>query len=237
MLNSSFVRKLGIGTTKSVPKMAQELIYEVAKIDQRQELVDFIVDHFCRDEPISRSLNMSRENSVNLVNGLVDEGLSKPISFVCLNKDRKIVGCRLNALIDKDDQNNRQENRKENRQNHSKIELFIENFLEKLGENFDQNLEGCRKYLKFILVSVDANYQRRGIATKLIELSIAKAKEIGCQFIAVAATANRSQKMFQKLGFQKIKSIMHENYLDENGQQIFKCDDGTNCGEFYVLKL
>ncbi len=77
-----------------------------------------------------------------------------------------------------------------------------------------------------------------GIAQRLIQMTIKAGKEAGCDAVVVTATSHRSQQLFEKkLGFETMRTIMHSDYLDENGEQIFKCRDGsTICGKIMVLR-
>jgi len=87
------------------------------------------------------------------------------------------------------------------------------------------------------LVSVRHDYQRQGIASKLIALSLEKAREVHCQCVVTTATARQSQLMFQKLGFELKRTLMHEQFRDDQNRQIFCCDDGTDCGQLFVTKI
>ncbi len=82
------------------------------------------------------------------------------------------------------------------------------------------------------------DYYRKGIAQRLIEMNIKAGKEAGCDAALTTATSHKSQQLFgKKLGFETTRTIMHSDFLDENGEQIFNCKDGiTNCGKLMVLR-
>ncbi len=88
------------------------------------------------------------------------------------------------------------------------------------------------------MVSVRPDHYRMGIAQRLIQMTIKAGKEEGCDAVVVAATSHRTQQLFdKKLGFETTKTIMHSDYLNKNGEQIFKCRDGsTICGKMMVFR-
>ncbi len=77
-----------------------------------------------------------------------------------------------------------------------------------------------------------------GIAQSLIQMTIKAGIEAGCDSVMVLATSHRTQRMFdKKFGFETIKTIVHSEYLNENGEPILKCRDGnTICGKTMISK-
>lgn len=212
----------------------EDLKFEIAKKEQLDEILEFLLDSFRKDEPISRAVGMTREDGYQIIKDLVEEGLAGPVSFVCTNEENQIVGVRLNAVIDMKDKKFKSEPAPEKQ--YTDVARTIDSFLDVICEDLPQLLPDCNKLLKFIIVSVHPNYQRRGIARKLVELSMDKGKELGCEYVSTAATAINSQKMFEKLQFKTLRIIEHKDFC-QNGRQLICCDDGTTCGKLMVKKL
>lgn len=203
-----------------------------AKTENKNDLIEYLVKYFKDQEPITRSLKLSTDDARIFFTDLVMEGLEYPVSFVVFNERNEIIGCRLNTIYEKNI-------------NHYQLDISlyptgpkrIVQLLDNLTEGFEKLLPYFTKIMKFVTVSVRHDYQRRGIAERLVNLSMEKARSLNCDHIMVTATAIRSQKMFEKLGFKAIKEISYDEFLDENGCKIFNCDDGTNSSKLMIKKL
>ncbi len=97
----------------------------------------------------------------------------------------------------------------------------------------------CHKALRLYVISVRPDYYRKGIGQRMFEMTMKAGKEAGCVAALGAATSHRTQQYLEKkLGFETTRTIMHSDYLDENGEQIFKCRDGlTNCGKMMMIRM
>jgi len=212
------------------------LKFEIAKKEQENEILEFLLKFFREDEPISRSIKMSRDDGYTLFKDLVKEGLQSPVSFVCLNETGEVIGCRLNSVVDLKNKTPEHEYDVQPNPNYTAVSQKIERFLDEICKDLHSFIPDCKKYMKFLMVSVHPKYQRRGIAKKLIELSMDMAKNSDCDYIVVAATAFNSQQLFKKLQFDTLRTIDHKDFLEDQ-QPVFNCDDGTNCAKLMAKKL
>uniref|UniRef100_A0A914Q7A9 N-acetyltransferase domain-containing protein n=1 Tax=Panagrolaimus davidi TaxID=227884 RepID=A0A914Q7A9_9BILA len=95
----------------------------------------------------------------------------------------------------------------------------------------------AKKLASWIILSVHEKFARQGLARKLLEYNLNEIKEVGCEAIITEATAFKSQQLFTKLGYQNIYQILHENFKDNDKQQIFKCMDETDRAILFYKSL
>lgn len=221
---------------------------EPARLQQRDAILHFLLDHFRLEEPLCHALHLTSIDAQKFFGDMVDRGLLKSVSFVALNDQNDIVGCRMNELITLpivkkppcDDEHPQNPSCPSRRCHWPPAVKKLSDFLDYLTRDIDKLLPaGTNSIMKFAAVSVHPDYQRRGIATRLIDASMSLAKERGCEYVFTGATAYRSQQLFEtKLGFQTLRIVEHKDYLDpDTGVPMFKCDDGTTCAKLLVKKL
>uniref|UniRef100_A0A915KAL2 aralkylamine N-acetyltransferase n=1 Tax=Romanomermis culicivorax TaxID=13658 RepID=A0A915KAL2_ROMCU len=218
----------------------QNFRYELAGTDRFEEIVNFLLNNFCKDEPCLQSLASRRNKSHNEflmrdhMTRVVSDSLKDPVSFICVNPvDNKIIGCRLNVLETRDQWTGRK-----NEKVDQKLTNYMYKFLDSLRVDLFEMFPDCLKLLKFRILSVEKSFQGRGIGRKLTEISLEAAiKSSGCDYVCVNATAAATQTMFGHMGFQILKTTRHDEFLDDNGCQIFHNADGSTCGMFMYKKL
>ena len=88
-----------------------------------------------------------------------------------------------------------------------------------------------------ILCVNTVEYGRRGIASKLVELSMENARALGCTGALATLTAYASQCLFLKAKFEILKVINHEAFVDDNGKRLINCKDGTNKGQLVFKRI
>lgn len=78
-----------------------------------------------------------------------------------------------------------------------------------------------------------------GIAQAMNEEAFRIGKEAGCSHVTVVATGAKSQKLFEKLGFQALKKLKYTEYFFQGKAAFSGYDDGlgTDSINLYVRKL
>uniref|UniRef100_A0A183CCV4 Cytochrome-b5 reductase n=1 Tax=Globodera pallida TaxID=36090 RepID=A0A183CCV4_GLOPA len=84
------------------------------------------------------------------------------------------------------------------------------------------------RLLCWLVISVDANYRRQGIAQALLLHRLDEAVGLGCQGAFTEASAVNSQKLFTKLGYTRLFELLLADFRDGLGKQVFRCKDGTD---------
>lgn len=84
----------------------EDLKFEIAKKEQQNEILEFLLTYFPEDEPISRSIGMTHKDGYELFKDLVKEGLANPVTFLCPKREWSylkmkdvVIGCHLNSII------------------------------------------------------------------------------------------------------------------------------------------
>jgi len=73
---------------------------------------------------------------------------------------------------------------------------------------------------------------------KMCEENLAVGKQLGCVLAAVIASNWKSQRVFEKLGFETVETFYFANFRDENGKLIMNLEDpAQKCTKFYVKNL
>ncbi|XP_040565893.1 uncharacterized protein [Lepeophtheirus salmonis] len=158
--------------------------------------------------------------------GLADEKLYRPwirkltqphieklqISWGCFEGD-KLVGLILNNIQHKDTNKNIAsigDALKHESLDHPlhKVDTFIVHNLYK-GVDIFGDLD---RLIHHYLLSVAGNYGRRGIGKKLIELSLQEASDKGIKECFAETTGKYSGKIFEQLGFMKIRMIKYKDF-------------------------
>lgn len=106
-----------------------------------------------------------------------------------------------------------------------------------MEEGLWQLIPNCDQILKFHIVSVRPDYYRKGIAQTSIEKSIQLARVLDLNGCLSTCTAFNSQQLFEKLGFNTLRSVAHSDYKDDEGRQIMKCHDKTECAKLMFMPL
>ncbi|VBB25440.1 unnamed protein product [Acanthocheilonema viteae] len=188
----------------------------------------FLLADFLYNEPLNRSVNLTAEDADELFNDLVNRGISSSLSYVLRTPDGKIVALRLSAILDRPEEKHQSQ--------HSEVSICNEGAT---SDNNNRTTTEPKRYLpraqivEDILLELESkalhkDYTRLGFAKKLLCHKLDEAKQLGCQGCIAQASAFKSQLLFKKIGYEKIHEVKHVDWLDDRGQQIFHCDDGTD---------
>lgn len=93
--------------------------------------------------------------------------------------------------------------------------------------------------------------RRRGIARRLVTHNLDEARTLGCQGVIAEASAYNSQKvtgvsrgvnrqavqLFDKLGYEALFEVRHEDWKAVNGERIFHCKDSTDKAVLVFTRL
>ncbi|CDW56582.1 putative atp synthase f1 delta subunit [Trichuris trichiura] len=191
-----------------------EYILQVAKMDNLMELVDFVLNNYLPREPLYDALGTTKERDRPGVTSLVDVTLRDSVSLFFRDKGGKIAACVLNSLVTVESGS-------------------ISSFLNTVKDHLDPSvLANANFYMEVTLLSVSPKSTGRGLAKKLIEASLERAKQLQCAFVLAVATGFKSQTLFAKCGFECAYAVPYKDYLDSNGKQLFECrnseDDSAN---------
>jgi len=215
--------------------------FKVITEEMDQDCLDFMNEHFLPDEPMSRSLGFTR-------NWLIDElyfkdAIKNRTSLAAVDKDGKILGARIGKIVRKDEW--------------SKwiMDKIVFNFLSWMtwlvGRSTSMHglwiMLMILKYLEFDTWSMfgklncQAIYEAKalcssrthgvkGLGTELVRRAEELAKDKGCSYSYVMVTGIYSARVFDKLGYNKVKELEYAEFKDNIGELYLKdTREHTHC--------
>ena len=232
-------------------EMASDTVsYRIANNSDFDTIEAFILKHFVTTEPTSQALSLTGNAEFkNFVRPMIQSCLVDPTSYIAVNKVNDIVGVRLNRLCilgesqstrEKDDGAKKLVQDANARLSSDLNPLSIlETYLDRIEAGYEVLIpQSCDKIIKFVILCVNTvEYGRRGIASKLVELSMENARALGCTGALATLTAYASQCLFLKANFEILKVINHEAFVDDNGKRLINCQDGTNQGQLVFKRI
>ncbi|VDM42731.1 unnamed protein product [Toxocara canis] len=215
-----------------------ELILLRATESDLVDIIDFLMSDFLFNEPLNKSINLTKDDASNLFKELSQVGIASSLSYLLRTPSGKIAALRLASILDRPEKENVRASEGTNENNNvvsnvapvndnaAKITKILSELENKIWILVNPRI---KRLLNWVVISVDRKYTRRGLARKLLTYRLDEAQLMGCQGCITEASAFKSQQLFNKLGYELIHEIRHDEWLDETGKQIFVCDDGTKC--------
>uniref|UniRef100_A0A0R3RZZ5 N-acetyltransferase domain-containing protein n=1 Tax=Elaeophora elaphi TaxID=1147741 RepID=A0A0R3RZZ5_9BILA len=207
----------------------------------------YLMKHFIPNEPSVRSIRMCGNDGWKITADTVRKCFQFPYSHALKNENDEIVAVRLAAIIERPKLNEIKECENDeilaspkgtNEQSKSEIErlprsaIEIRRLLCAMESKIWHLVESStKKLLEIMVISTHEKYTGRGLMRELLTFDLTEQKRDGIQGGITEATALNSQKLFAKLGYKVLYQINYDEWLDEDGSQIFKCDDGTCCAQ------
>ncbi|CAD5233538.1 unnamed protein product [Bursaphelenchus xylophilus] len=208
-----------------------------ATVEDEDKLLDFLMSDFLCTESLNLALNMAEEREITerFFREIVQGSLTSDYSYYARSKaDGRVIAARLSSVITRPESSSEKENVDENFTFNThkysakiqKIQDFLGAFEEKMWDLVPKDVN---KLLIWLVLSVDKDFTRRGIASKLLGIdSVEKLKTDGIQGFITEATAFKSQQLFERQGYDRLYVIKHAEWLDKDGNMVFNCPDGTN---------
>ncbi len=195
----------------------KKLVIDLAKLEEAEEICLFLVQHFFSvspkvhlfswDEENPEDEQVQKQNQEMILSYLLDCLNSGPYSLTVRDQtaDDRLIAVLINRIEKRPDQ-------AEDNQIKFPDRLFFA-FTGALKQDVDlYDLYQTDVLIHFCMVSVDEQYGRRGLATKLIELAISLASQCGAGAIKAEALSNYAAKGFAKLGFITHKTIDYASF-------------------------
>jgi len=185
---------------------------------------DFMWEHFFPDEPISRSLKITRHWIIDEAH--LKDSMKDGCSMAALDKDGNIIGVRLGKRKKRSQWGVKMMENVFDRVLRiitgligSRVPIFL-NLLVLVDYNvwkmFDQL--GCDQIYEDVAVCSARIEGVRGIGTELCRRTDLLAKELGCSHTYACVTGKYSRRIFEKLGFTILSEVAYSDYKDTNGE-------------------
>lgn len=197
----------------------KKLAIDIAKIEEAEEICLFLVQHFFSvspkvhlfswDEENPEDEQVQKQNQQLILSYLLDCLNSGPYSLTVRDQtaDDRLIAVLINRI-------EKRPSLQAEDTNQIKLpdRLFFA-FTGALKQSVDlYDLYQTDLLIHFCMVSVDEQYGRRGLATKLIELAIPLASQCGAGAIKAEALSDYAARGFAKLGFTTHKTIDYASF-------------------------
>jgi len=203
----------------------------IAQPEHRQAIVKLIETSFVPFEPIEVALGYKWEDARNAWEEMTDASLKSPCSHVAINSKNEVIGYRLSRIVD-------MEKMQPITPLFESLSGHIRTIADAVTSKWLSQMPRPGRMLQFMAMCVRPDYGGRGIAQKMCGENLALGKQLGCVIATVIASNWKSQRVFEKSGFEAVETFSYENFRDENGKLILNLEDpAQKCAKFYVKKL
>ncbi|XP_063243793.1 uncharacterized protein LOC134543028 isoform X2 [Bacillus rossius redtenbacheri] len=187
--------------------------------DREEELVQFMVENFVRNEPLSRCLNSSNDPvSIKELREQWVEVVAQKITIAAFLKEDgprpRLVGCNLIGVVTRADKNIKNEFKGETA---SKIMKLLD-YLDSLADPFEKY--GVEEYIAAMGLSVAKEFQGQGLGKELLKARFDVGRAVGVKLTVTAFTAIESQVLATREGFEELARIDYKDYKVD-GKEVF----------------
>uniref|UniRef100_A0A1I7UCS0 aralkylamine N-acetyltransferase n=1 Tax=Caenorhabditis tropicalis TaxID=1561998 RepID=A0A1I7UCS0_9PELO len=220
----------------NVPSPTQKYYFEVLKIEQKPDVLQFLLENFRVDEPLNRASRISSEEIRKCLNGALDRALKTETSILAkTNETHEIVGCMLNSVWKRTESTGTPEEGDDDKdfEFHTirREVAVVGEILNELHDSFWSLRPDQDVVLHFEISSVNVNHRRQGLASKFMNWSENKQflNSLGATGIATEATSLANQLLLSKRGYQTLATTFLDTKVNsETGRPVLVCDDGTD---------
>ena len=205
--------------------------FSVITPDRTEEVLQLMAHNFFPDEPLLRSIGITRNS---FMDSLIGEAINGGSCVMATDSSGKIIGVRLTEITDKDD---------------GFKKCFERSFmcclpclgriakiskkpvLRKSCKVFDALLSeldydvwtlfdefGCQKILTDVCVCTSKEARVKGLGTELVKQGESVGREKGCDYSVNLVTGLYSGKIFrEKLNYTVRNEVFYAQFIDKNG--------------------
>jgi len=203
----------------------------VARPEHRFAIVNLAETSFVPFEPVEVALGSKWEHERNEWEKFAESGLENPCCHVAINSKNELIGFRMSQIVD-------MEKMQPTTPFFESSSGHLRTIADAVTAKWLSQMPRPGRMLQFLAMCVRPDYGGRGIALKMCEENLALGKQLGCVLGAVIASNWKSQRVFEKLGFETVETFYFANFRDENGKLIMNLEDpAQKCTKFYVKNL
>ncbi|PAV61427.1 hypothetical protein WR25_01767 [Diploscapter pachys] len=245
LLNASTAELEDGGT---VTMSEDELEYRFATSSNAEDVYSFLLNHFRTSEPITTSLGATEDDLRDFFRDLKDGGLQEKSPSILVYHNEDLIAVCLNDLkTSKKDPNRTYSLEIDPYKDYAKMiasgpypqhvanQLWA--FITTAEENLPIMIPENSLIIKLDILCVRKDFQGRGIAKKLVQMTLQKAEDLHCNYVCTVGSAVASQGIFKKYGFKSLCEMPFFCFR-ENGKQVYEnLSDGGLCGRLMAYKV
>ncbi|KAK0413079.1 hypothetical protein QR680_006586 [Steinernema hermaphroditum] len=199
------------------------------------DVCNFLMRTFIYTEPTNAALKLQEHQVVEWLPDYVANYIGSNQSYSARNEHDKIIGVRLSSIVERPKGTSGVETPKDyGHWNVNEVDRYVNALYSQLWSKVPSH---WNKLLRNGALSVDEDYGNRGMGRALLHHNLEEVKAEGCKGIASEFTALKSQKIAIKNNYLILHEILHKDWLDEKGNQIIACTDGTDRGFLACMPL
>jgi ribosomal protein S18 acetylase RimI-like enzyme len=199
----------------------KEITYEILKANDLEETVNLIAENFSKAEPMTKSQGITADEYHYFAEIYCNKAIRDKLSIIAKDKG-KVIGFTISKDLESDPP--------EGIENvNSKLRPALA-FLNKLDEEYIKSFKKINdKIFHIYMGGVDQQYEKRHIATTMLEESLKMAK-LNNFTVAIAETTGLTTQhiLRDKQGFIERIVIEYKNFLYE-GRYPFNIDEPISC--------
>ncbi|KAE9537685.1 hypothetical protein AGLY_006708 [Aphis glycines] len=206
--------------------------------NDKEVVINSLKQYFFRDEPLcaSSGLMEEKESVIQLENFCVDL-LRNEISFMAVSTETgELIGASLNSPMFRG--NEIQEIGEENNEKSSKYNDIM-GLLDKAERDTDifGKYPNIDRIMELKIITVNEAYRGQGICKALVNKSKELALDLGYQMIYVECSSHFTAMAVERFGFQCIYSFSYSDYVNKQGEVVFKTKPPHEYFKIHVLLL
>ncbi|KAF7995426.1 hypothetical protein HCN44_006533 [Aphidius gifuensis] len=193
----------------------------IADFSDHENILKFMKRTYFKNEPCFVNCGLPLKGPSPLFVDMMKKELEQGLSLIAIEDNDKIVAAAINYELNSSIEREYYPNLSKLANNKIEKDLIdFEAYIATLSNVFQNyNVNKC-----FTMTSgaVDEDYQKTGIARKMAKRSMLLAKKRGHKLITADVTSKYMAKIMEKLGFTAIVSYPLKNYLNDQGELLFK---------------
>lgn len=223
------------------PNLHEELELTTVRQEEKVEVAEFLLAHFFPEVPIGKVVDMDVDLEVRpWVFDFIHLVLAAPSTSIQLRHrtSGRIVAVAINAIGNDDGQEHPPSPDLADfvhPDRHPKMYMNLK-FLEELSAVPDDWKFANNKMFNIFMLAVDPHYGQRGLASKLVRLSIQLAASLGIKTVVSQAVNYYAIKTLKKCGFRSLKQLPYGRFVYHGDTPL--ANNGVHQGaEFLFLEI
>ncbi|GMR55597.1 hypothetical protein PMAYCL1PPCAC_25792 [Pristionchus mayeri] len=212
--------------------MRGPFFYSFATKSDVPEIHEFLLSDFLFAPSINAAIGLTRDDTYVRYREFIEENINGT-SVVVRDDNGDVVGVRLSGYEDRHDEPAR-----------TGLDAYgprlyqIRKIIAEINKGkWELIPEDIDRLFDIKLISVAERCRGRGIGKELLIFGLDIARKVGAGGAFAEAVATVSQGLFAKNGYSVIREIVHEEWLDDEGKQVFVCPDGTKTMQLVFRRI